>query len=119
MLPSITILFIHWFGDYLLQTNEIAAKKSQSISWLTIHVVLYSISLLVGVLLLMTLTDIMPRNHIPLFIGINGALHWITDLVTSRVAQRVSHNPRLYYPLIGFDQFLHSATLLYTLQWLA
>ena len=117
LVPSIAILFIHWVGDYLLQTNEIAAKKSQSIPWLTIHVLLYTAALLVGVFVLIR-TNVIALNNLALFIGINGALHWITDLITSRIATRVADKPRLYFPLIGFDQFLHSVALLATLEWL-
>jgi hypothetical protein len=119
MFPSITILFIHWVGDYLLQTNEIAAKKSKSIVWLTFHVLLYAVALLVGILLMSIRTGMVPFNSIALFVGINGALHWITDLVTSRIVQRVVGNTRVFYLVIGFDQFLHAAALLSTLQLLA
>jgi hypothetical protein len=118
MLSSIAILFIHWVGDYLLQTNEIASKKSKSVRWLTFHVLLYTLALLVGVFLL-NLINVISLDNILLFAGVNGALHWITDLITSRLAHRLTHKPRPYYLLIGFDQFLHAATLLYTLQWLA
>jgi len=118
MLSSIAILFIHWVGDYLLQTNEIAAKKSKSIRWLTLHVLLYTIALLIGVFIL-TYVGVISLTNILLFVGVNGALHWITDLITSRIGHRIAHKPRPYYLLIGFDQFLHAAALLSTLQWLA
>lgn len=117
MIPSITLLFIHWVGDYVLQSNEMATRKSQSIKWLTIHVLVYTCALLAGVLLLIPF-DVIPIDHIATFVGINGAFHWITDLTTSRIAHRVADNPRIYHPVIGFDQFLHSLTLLVTLQWL-
>jgi hypothetical protein len=117
MMPSIALLFIHWVGDYLLQTNEMATRKSQSFKWLTVHVLLYTAALLVGVLLLIPV-GVIPVENIVTFVGVNGALHWITDLVTSRIGYRVSDTPRIYYPLIGFDQFLHAVTLLVTLQWL-
>lgn len=117
MIPSIALLFIHWVGDYLLQSNKMAVMKSQSIKWLTIHVLVYTAVLLVGVLLLIPF-HVIPIDHIATFILINGALHWITDLITSRIALRVVDTPRIYHPVIGFDQFLHAVALLVTLQWL-
>jgi Na+-transporting NADH:ubiquinone oxidoreductase subunit NqrE len=118
MIPSIALLIIHWVGDYVLQFNEMATRKSQSLKWLTVHVLVYTAALLTGTFVLV-LVDMMAFDKVIVFVGVNAALHWITDLVTSRVADRVSDRPRLYYPLIGFDQLLHSVTLLSTFHWLA
>jgi hypothetical protein len=117
MMPSIALLFIHWVGDYLFQSNEMAAKKFQSYRWLTFHVLVYSVVLLAGVLLLIPF-NVVPIDRIPAFVGLNAALHWATDFMTSRLANRVADTPSLFYPIVGFDQFLHSVALLSTLNWL-
>ncbi len=111
MLTAVLLLFAHWVGDYGLQTNEMANNKATSIRWLTIHVLVYAV-----VLLLVTAL-IFPIKSAILFCLVNAGLHWLTDLCTGRLAARVKANPRHYYPVIGFDQFLHAASLLLTAEW--
>lgn len=115
MIPSIALLFTHWVGDYVLQFNEMAARKSKSFKWLTIHVLVYTGTLLLGSFLLVFF-DMMALDKVAIFVAVNGAIHWVTDLITSRLADRVANTPRLYYPIVGFDQLLHTATLLFTFQ---
>lgn len=104
----ISLLFFHWLGDYLLQTNRMAKLKSERIEWLTFHALAYSFALTLGALLLL------PWKIAIGFIALNAALHWITDFITSRASAYFKNNPRIFFPIIGFDQFLHAAALILT-----
>lgn len=101
----ITALFLHWVGDFICQTDEMAIGKSKSNWWLTAHVVMYSLMLL--------------------FLGwkvalLNGAAHWLIDYVTSRVNSRLwaAQQRHWFFVSIGFDQFLHVSILLWSITWL-
>ena len=44
----------------------------------------------------------------------NGALHLVVDFFTSKLAVRFEKQPRIFYPILGFDQLLHVACLYWT-----
>lgn len=105
----IVILFAHWVGDYLFQFNIIANRKATSIAWLVFHVAIYTTFLLAASAILF---------EWPMawrFALLNGLFHLVTDFVTSRLGARNKHNPRMFYLIMGFDQFIHGATLIATL----
>jgi hypothetical protein len=110
MQNAIVLLLAHWVGDYLLQTNEMATQKATSLKWLTIHVAVYCIPILVAGILLFSMQQALT------YLAINASLHWLTDLVTSRLATRYRANPRVFHLVVGFDQFFHSACLLGTVE---
>jgi hypothetical protein len=100
------LLTAHWFGDYVLQTNVIAKEKSRSNKWLLLHVALYTIVISICAVM------IFPRNMWLSFIAVNGLLHFVTDLFTSKLTLAFQANQRLYFIMIGLDQMIHSITLL-------
>lgn len=104
--------FAHWVGDFLLQTSDMAHYKSTSIKWLTFHVAVYSTALLLFSVWLMD------ARSLAWFVFSNAMLHWITDFFTSRIASKYSSRPRIFYSVIGFDQFIHYSTLVLTSYWL-
>ena len=107
----ILLLFAHWVGDYLLQTNKIAANKARGVKWLTIHVALY------GAVLFCFSIVVIKMPNIVYFVLINVALHWGTDFITSRAAAYFKDNPRVYFPILGFDQFIHATALILTFEY--
>lgn len=104
--PLITILFAHWVADFLFQTETMALNKSKSIKWLSVHVLTYTIVLLGFSLLLLD------GQTALLFAGVNGTLHWVTDFFTSKLTTAYLNNRRVFFLIIGLDQFIHSATLI-------
>jgi hypothetical protein len=82
-----------------------AINKSRSNWWLTAHVATYSLMLC--------------------FLGwkvalLNGAAHWLIDYVTSRANARLwaAQQRHWFFVCIGFDQFLHTSLLLWSITWL-
>ncbi len=109
------ILIAHFVGDFLLQSDEMAKNKSSSWVWLSLHVLCYSGTLLILVLLLEVTGE--PDSWKPFeWVAINAVLHFVTDAITSRgTAWLYKNNERhWFFVLIGFDQLLHYAALILT-----
>jgi len=53
------------------------------------------------------------------FALLNGAIHFVVDYNTSRVTSRLWQEKRVhdFFVVVGFDQLLHSITLLGTAHW--
>lgn len=116
MLPQIYLLLIHWFGDYYYQTGNMALGKGKSNYWLTVHVATYLTVLTIGTFgLYFIFYGEYELIKVCKFLIQNGVLHWITDYYTSRLANYYQErNDEKQYAVRGFDQFIHSATLLWT-----
>ena len=115
---QIFLMFIHWIGDYVFQTGDMARYKSKSFYWLTIHVLAYTSALVLGSLILYFVLDIKLVN-VSVFILVNAVLHWLTDSITSRLAAKFKEkSDKLYYCTLGFDQFIHAACLISTYEYL-
>jgi Protein of unknown function (DUF3307) len=108
---AIILLVGHWIGDYLLQGNKIAARKSRSVAWLALHVSLYTLILFSVSLIIFSGTSLL------LFIAVNAGLHFVTDLLTGKLYNRFRENPRIFFPILGLDQLIHGVTLLLTASW--
>jgi hypothetical protein len=100
------LLVLHWFSDFVLQTDQMAVNKSKSNYWLGYHVLVYMIpfSLIFGWR----------------YALLNGAIHFIVDWNTSRVTSRLWTEKKVHYffVVIGADQMLHAMTLLWTAHWM-
>ncbi|MEO0572096.1 MAG: DUF3307 domain-containing protein [Bacteroidota bacterium] len=104
----IGILFMHWMGDYVLQTSHMAVNKHKSLKWLLLHVLTYTFVLL-------GLSQFVFSWQVGLGYAIfNGALHLITDFFTSKLAAKFQNKPRVFYPILGFDQLVHISCLYWT-----
>lgn len=103
--PIIILLVGHWVGDFLLQWDEMAFKKATSIKWLAVHVVIYSC------VIFMAAFFILPLGTALAFTFFNALLHFATDYVSSRFAVKYKNVPRIFYPIIGFDQLIHTSAL--------
>lgn len=115
------LLFVHWIADFVLQSDWMAQNKSKSIEALSTHVLAYITILLVAGTPLVFVLPQFPRigDWFLIWVGINGAAHFATDYVTSRISARLHANHRHYfYVMIGFDQLIHYFTLALTMVWL-
>ena len=105
----IVILICHWIGDFVFQWDELALKKGVSMAWLGIHVLIYGAVISLASLL------VLPARTAFAFGMVNMALHFVTDLGTSRLARKYKDVPRKFFLIIGFDQMVHTITLIITL----
>jgi hypothetical protein len=111
----VAFLTAHWIGDFVLQSSWQASNKHKRLDALAGHIAIYTVVLGIAASVLF------PFNFVrwALFIGLNAALHFGTDFVTSRVSStlRAKQDWRPFFMLIGFDQLVHQVTLAGTM-WL-
>lgn len=109
------LLFIHWVGDFVLQSDWMAKNKSKNILALSSHVFVYTTYLFITSLLLFN-----DYKAWVIFTLINGGLHFIIDFVTSIITSYYwskgdTHN---FFVMVGFDQYIHTSCLLISFYWL-
>lgn len=103
------LLFLHWIGDFVLQTRWMAENKSKRNLALGIHIGVYSLTFIIGLL-----------GHDPykiaIFVACNALCHFMIDYFTSRANAKLLtyENKHLFWGMLGLDQYAHSATLLLT-----
>lgn len=108
----IIILAIHWFADFVLQTDKQAKGKSKNWNDLLSHTVTYSVFWLIPILVMF---DLNIFNSI-LFVLITFISHTAQDYITSRINSRLHQQGRIhsFFISVGFDQLLHFIQLLLT-----
>lgn len=112
--------FAHWVGDFVFQTDEQARGKSTSNEWLSDHVLNYTAALAIGLMIYSWVFPPMNPAGATLFLALNGALHWLTDYVTSRYNARMWREGRVhdFFVGVGADQMAHLWTLVLSASWL-
>lgn len=97
----VALIIVHFFSDFILQTDKMALNKSKSNLWLTIHILVYSIPMMI---------------FGPVYATVNGALHWVTDFITSRCCAKLwaAEKRHWFFTVIGADQAVHMLALVLT-----
>lgn len=110
VIEILSIIFIHWVADFVLQTDKQAKGKSKNWKDLLGHTLSYSLVWIV-VGSLFKVTDIVNWQHglLTTFVLITFICHTITDYFTSRLNSYLwirgdVHN---FFVSVGFDQVLH------------
>lgn len=121
------IIIIHWFADFVMQTDEEAKGKSENWGDLISHTYRYSLCWMFAIAIYGGYN--MFVNHMPpsSFVGnafafsiITFVIHTVTDYYTSKAHKvlwdnKETHN---FFVSIGFDQVLHYIQLFITYQFL-
>lgn len=147
------LLLSHFVADFVFQTRQMGENKSTSFYWLSMHVLTYTVVLaLTSSWYLIPLIGFFSFLK---FVALNGALHFVTDFITSKLsgyfyikAEAIKHEikeieearnnvdlmdsswknekelminrvrmcMKKFWTMIGFDQFIHGATLTQTLK---
>ena len=112
ILAILVILLFHYIGDFLLQTDQMAKKKSTDIRWLGAHTLAYTVALIPAVIILGFMLG--KWEQAVAFVLINGFLHGNVDMITSQINAKLWEKGQIhnFFCMIGFDQLVHSATLL-------
>ena len=101
----VALFWVHWFADFIVQTNWMAKGKSSSNFALTLHVMSYAMFLIPFGLL---------------FSVVNFFAHWVTDYYTSRWTTRLwkAEKRHRFFIVIGLDQALHLTVLVLSYYWI-
>jgi len=115
-------LWSHFIADFVCQSDWMAKNKSSSYKALLAHVVVYTVIIGLGISSFFYFADVMSIDYtlVVYWTLLNGALHGVVDFFTSRLTSRLwakgdTHN---FFVVIGFDQLLHSITLIGTFIWI-
>jgi hypothetical protein len=121
LIEIILILVIHWFADFVLQTQWITDNQDRDMDALLGHTVTYSLVwLCVGVLYSMSLEGQAEQLYAMfLFPLATWAFHTIVDYFsTQRMNELFKRgNMRNFYVVFGLDQLIHILQL-FTLYYL-
>lgn len=106
------ITWAHFVSDFILQSDAMAKGKSSSNRWLGKHIAAYTAAL--GVFAFFGAASWKGALAYALA---NGAAHFATDYVTSRMTKRLWEQKRVhdFFVVIGFDQAVHLTTLVATI----
>lgn len=130
LIEIFAILFIHWIGDFVLQTDKQAKGKNKDWNDLIEHTASYTfIWFCLGFVYFFINADFtnLGVNREDLFARcvivfpvFTFVAHTITDYFTSRLNSKLwakgdTHN---FFVSVGFDQLLHYAQLFLTYWWL-
>ena len=99
ILIIINLVVLHFFADFVLQSDAVAKSKSKSLKALGVHVAIYTtVFLIIGFW----------------FAVVSGVLHAIVDYFTSKWTSRLLAEGRVhdFFVVIGFDQMLHIVSLI-------
>src|SRR5215204_3442682 len=101
----VALLTAHWIADFVLQTSWQASNKSKRLDALSRHVVVYTIVLGISTSLLFPFDPL----RWAAFTALNGALHFATDFLTSRVSSKLyaKQDWHSFFIVVGFDQLIH------------
>jgi membrane-bound metal-dependent hydrolase YbcI (DUF457 family) len=126
-LDLIIILFIHFVADFLFQSRQMGVKKSRNIYWLVAHIYVYSIITFLGWIFFFNLNLKMSFELISLTVF----SHFLTDYITSKISSKFYLKSKkskslkeskyfewLFWSTIGFDQLIHSITLILTFKYI-
>jgi len=115
LIEILGILGIHWFADFVMQTDKQAKGKSKNWSDLLDHTSGYLfVWLVVGTVV--WLFDKANILQVVCFSSITFIAHTITDYFTSRLNSKLWADGKIhnFFVSLGFDQYLHYIQLFLT-----
>lgn len=125
----LSILIVHWIGDFLLQSNWMALNKSKHLDVLFIHALIYSACFYFGWGRTFFLLTFLSHITTDFFTSRWTAKLWFIDLKeevkvrglllpTFQFARVHPDKRHGFFVVIGLDQLIHFTTLGLTLKYL-
>lgn len=121
LIEIFSIIIIHWFADFVLQTHKQAQGKSKNWNDLLAHTFTYSSMWVFASCLLIGYANKVQTTqwyviHSILFALITFIAHTATDYFTSRLNSKlwVKGDVHNFFVSVGFDQVLHYIQLFLT-----
>ena len=118
MIPTTIILLyllVHWYADFVCQTDKQAKNKSTSINWLLKHTSIYGLIITIFTYILYLNNSFGAQYwYLPLLFGvIQFVTHTLVDYITSKINSYLWKNGQVheFFVMIGFDQFIHYVIL--------
>ena len=110
-------LLIHWFADFVMQTDVDAKNKSKHIRNLLNHTATYCGILMASSLIFLGESSLL---SVWMFGAIMFASHTIIDYITSRINSKLhsAGKNHLFFTSIGFDQWLHYVVLFISIKYI-
>jgi len=123
VLPLISFFLAHLYGDFFLQTEEMARKKSKDIYVLAKHVSTYILPFVFVAFFNLVLAPVGERESIgswTMFLVVNLLLHFVTDFFTSKLSSKMWNEGKTsqFFQVIGMDQTIHYITIILTTRYI-
>lgn len=120
----LAILFIHWFADFVCQSDWQAQNKSKNNSALLEHTSIYSVIWYFPMIVVFLFPSLSLEKAIVnsmAFVSITFVCHTIQDYFTSRLNSKLWEQKKVhnFFVSVGLDQFGHYVQLLLTYYLLA
>ena len=122
MIPITILLFyllLHWYADFVCQTDKQAKSKSSNNLQLLAHTSIYGLIITISTYLLYLSNSFGAQLwYTPLIFGIiQFVTHTIIDYITSRINKKLWEDCYVheFFVMVGFDQFIHYAIMFGTL----
>ena len=112
----LTLLATHTIWDFIMQSRWMGNNKSKELKPLLAHALTYSVGLVIWAGFAMN--GVWSAQTMIYFIALNMVFHFITDFFTSKISRYYYETGQegAFWNTIGIDQFIHAATLIYTLE---
>lgn len=118
LIEIFSIILIHWFADFVLQTDKQAKGKSKNWDDLLIHVWTYSMCWFIVGAFIQTFNSgtFFTKGAVTLFFLTTFITHTIIDYFTSRLNSKLWSEGKvhMFFVSVGFDQVLHYIQLFTT-----
>lgn len=125
VLAVLAILTLHWWADFVCQTDKQAKGKSKNWGDLLAHTGTYSLVFLFGMPIIFAIfLDIKYTSTLVycsiIYAFVTFICHTITDYFTSRLNSRLYSEGKIhqFFVSVGFDQLLHFTQLLILFQFM-
>lgn len=118
LLFLITLMFAHWVSDFIMQNDWMARNKSNSLTPLATHILVYTITFTIITTSVGCILRMDPYTLIAFGIT-NGIIHFAIDFFTSKLSSAAHNAGRIggsipnfgMFTVIGADQMLHFITM--------